>query len=193
MHSDRRSVVSRFVTGRYEDTSHYGIGSDFRTKNAMAADGTEQRLQVWEHTTPRRFGALPRALFRGTDAILSVYDVTDAKSFAEATRYAQLACNGCSAAVLDAGGAEGCPPVFLVGNTVRAQCLRCVDGSAGATLCDTRGWRYVECSSRSGAGVTELFDEIASAIVAWRGVPDPPPVAAPLLASATTKRWCVVS
>jgi Ras-related protein Rab-7A len=67
-------------TGQYKAT----IGADFLSKQVVVTDSFGQRhlvtLQIWDTAGQERFQSLGVAFYRGADACLLVYDVTDPHS-----------------------------------------------------------------------------------------------------------------
>jgi len=85
----KTSIMNRFhsdkFTGQYKAT----IGADFLSKQVEVADPTSPmvdsmktcNLQIWDTAGQERFQSLGTSFYRGADACLLVYDVTDSKSF----------------------------------------------------------------------------------------------------------------
>ena len=56
------------------------IGADFLTKE-IEVDGQIVNMQIWDTAGQERYQSLGSAFYRGADACVLVYDVTDARSF----------------------------------------------------------------------------------------------------------------
>jgi Ras-related protein Rab-7A len=68
---------SKKFSGQYKAT----IGADFlSTDIALEGDDRVATLQIWDTAGQERFQSLGVAFYRGADACLLVYDVTDPKS-----------------------------------------------------------------------------------------------------------------
>ena len=58
------------------------VGMDFMSKDVVV-DGITVTLQIWDTAGQERFQSIGNTFFRGADACLLVYDVTNAESFAK--------------------------------------------------------------------------------------------------------------
>ena len=68
--------VSKRFTSQYKAT----IGADFLTKEIMVDDKLVT-LQIWDTAGQERFQSLGVAFYRGADACMLTYDITNPKSF----------------------------------------------------------------------------------------------------------------
>lgn len=68
--------VNRKFTNQYKAT----IGADFLTKEVMLEEKLVT-MQIWDTAGQERFQSLGVAFYRGADACVLAYDVTDSKSF----------------------------------------------------------------------------------------------------------------
>ena len=113
------------------------------------------KLQLWDTAGQERFRTIVSSYYRGTNGVMVVYDVTNAKSFEavgiwyqEVTRYARANV-----------------PVLLVGNKADAgDSNRQVSTSQGEDLAARLGMTFVETSAKTARGVQEAFHSIASQI-----------------------------
>lgn len=76
----KTSLMQRYVNSRYTTQYKATIGADFLTKNVMVGDRLVT-LQIWDTAGQERFQSLGVAFYRGSDACVLVYDVTNPKSF----------------------------------------------------------------------------------------------------------------
>ncbi|KAB8339281.1 hypothetical protein FH972_022214 [Carpinus fangiana] len=66
------------------------VGASFQTKRLISppdAPDTTLRLQIWDTAGQERFRSISRLYYRGADAALLCYDVTDDRSFADMGRW----------------------------------------------------------------------------------------------------------
>jgi Ras-related protein Rab-7A len=68
--------VNKKFTNQYKAT----IGADFLTKEVMLEDKLVT-MQIWDTAGQERFQSLGVAFYRGADACVLVYDITNQKSF----------------------------------------------------------------------------------------------------------------
>jgi len=76
----KTSLMNRYVIDKFSQQYKATIGADFLTKE-IEVDGRLVTMQIWDTAGQERFQSLGVAFYRGADACVLVYDVTDAKSF----------------------------------------------------------------------------------------------------------------
>ncbi|KAI1766215.1 ras-domain-containing protein [Hypoxylon sp. FL1150] len=81
----KTSLVTRYCKGAFvpaETTST--VGASFMTKRVTDGDtDTVVRLQIWDTAGQERFRSISRLYYRGANACILCYSITDAQSFAE--------------------------------------------------------------------------------------------------------------
>eukprot|EP00568_Trieres_chinensis_P004435 CAMPEP_0183304198 /NCGR_PEP_ID=MMETSP0160_2-20130417/9366_1 /TAXON_ID=2839 ORGANISM="Odontella Sinensis, Strain Grunow 1884" /NCGR_SAMPLE_ID=MMETSP0160_2 /ASSEMBLY_ACC=CAM_ASM_000250 /LENGTH=242 /DNA_ID=CAMNT_0025467207 /DNA_START=144 /DNA_END=872 /DNA_ORIENTATION=- len=82
----KTSLMNRYHSGRFTGQYKATIGADFLSKDVTVTDPTTgvpktATLQIWDTAGQERFQSLGVAFYRGADACLLVYDVTDPRSF----------------------------------------------------------------------------------------------------------------
>ncbi|KAG4088876.1 hypothetical protein H8356DRAFT_1280615 [Neocallimastix lanati (nom. inval.)] len=75
--SIRVQYIHRRFTSNYKAT----IGADFITKDVQLEDGKKVSMQIWDTAGQERFQSLGIAYYRGADACIIVFDVTNPDSF----------------------------------------------------------------------------------------------------------------
>lgn len=78
----KTSLMERYVASRFSAQYKITVGADFSTKD-VTVDGELITLQIWDTAGQERFQSLGVAFYRGADACVLVYDVTDAASFSK--------------------------------------------------------------------------------------------------------------
>ncbi len=76
--------VNRTFTGKYKVT----IGADFLTKD-IDVDSNKIKLQIWDTAGQEKYKSISVAYYRGAEACLLVYDITDKNSFKGLDRWAE--------------------------------------------------------------------------------------------------------
>jgi len=81
----KTSLMNRYSTGKFTGQYKATIGADFLSKdNVVVTDHFGQRylvtLQIWDTAGQERFQSLGVGFYRGADACLLVYDITDPHS-----------------------------------------------------------------------------------------------------------------
>ena len=76
--------MNRYSSGKFTGQYKATIGADFLSKDAFVSDQFGVRrpvtLQIWDTAGQERFQSLGNSFYRGSDACLLVYDITDPHS-----------------------------------------------------------------------------------------------------------------
>ena len=78
----KTSLMERFVAAKFNSQYKATIGADFSTKDVVVGDEVVT-LQIWDTAGQERYQSLGTAFYRGADACVLVYDVSEAASFAK--------------------------------------------------------------------------------------------------------------
>ncbi|KAJ0421107.1 P-loop containing nucleoside triphosphate hydrolase protein [Aspergillus carlsbadensis] len=83
----KTSLVQRYVKNAFnESTTTSTVGASFVTKRVLdSTSDTLVRLQIWDTAGQERFRSISRLYYRGANACLLCYDITDEHSFQEMT------------------------------------------------------------------------------------------------------------
>jgi len=76
----KTSLMNRYHSKKFSGQYKATIGADFLSTDIQLDGGRVATLQIWDTAGQERFQSLGVAFYRGADACLLVYDVTDAKS-----------------------------------------------------------------------------------------------------------------
>jgi len=76
----KTSILNQYVNHRFDARYKATIGADFLTKE-LEIDGNLLTLQIWDTAGQERFQSLGSAFYRGADACILVFDLTNPQSF----------------------------------------------------------------------------------------------------------------
>jgi Ras-related protein Rab-7A len=76
----KTSLMNQYVNQKFSNQYKATIGADFLTKEIMLDDKLVT-MQIWDTAGQERFQSLGVAFYRGADACVLVYDITNPKSF----------------------------------------------------------------------------------------------------------------
>ncbi|KAI2465484.1 ras-domain-containing protein [Annulohypoxylon bovei var. microspora] len=81
----KTSLVTRYCKGAFNPAQTTStVGASFMTKRVTDGDtDTVVRLQIWDTAGQERFRSISRLYYRGANACILCYSITDAQSFAE--------------------------------------------------------------------------------------------------------------
>ncbi|KAI1074959.1 rab type ras GTPase [Whalleya microplaca] len=81
----KTSLVTRYCKGAFNPSQTTStVGASFMTKRVVDSDtDTVVRLQIWDTAGQERFRSISRLYYRGANACILCYSITDAQSFVE--------------------------------------------------------------------------------------------------------------
>jgi len=85
----KTSILNQYVSGKFSEEYKATIGADFLTKE-LTLDDKLVTLQIWDTAGQERFQSLGSAFYRGSDACVLVYDITNEQSFKKLTNGVQI-------------------------------------------------------------------------------------------------------
>ncbi|EAX92687.1 small GTP-binding protein, putative [Trichomonas vaginalis G3] len=145
-------LLNQYVSREFSSDYKVTIGSDFTSKQ-VEIDGKFVTLQIWDTAGQERFQSLGSTFFRGTDCLILVYDVTNAKSFENINKWKndfvrQLELKQ-----------DSNFPFLLLGNKCDIQ-NKVVQASAAREYAQMNGMIFHEVSAKTAEGVQTAFEEI---------------------------------
>ncbi|KAG5507626.1 hypothetical protein JKF63_06575 [Porcisia hertigi] len=169
----KTSLMHQYVNHMFDNRYKATIGADFLSKD-IEVNGRVVTLQIWDTAGQERFQSLGSAFYRGADACILVFDVTQQDSFAHVGSWLEEFS-------IQAGRRDS----VLVGNktdledrrqvsnkTVQAWCAKQnaeaanANNSAGAGDGSTPEMKYFEASAKENAGVEDAFIAVAQLALA---------------------------
>ena len=76
----KTALMNQYTHSRFTKKYKATIGADFMSKDFNIED-KEITLQIWDTAGQERFDSLGVAFYRGADAVMLVYDITNKDSF----------------------------------------------------------------------------------------------------------------
>ena len=119
-------------------------------------DNTVVTLQIWDTAGQEKFQSLGYAFYRGADCCALVYDITNAKSFENLSKWKD--------GFIENAGPDDPKtfPFVLLGNKIDKEPDRKVDTKKAQQWCKENGdILYYETSAIEGISVNEAFIEMA--------------------------------
>lgn len=139
------------------------IGIDFMSKTMYLPDRTI-RLQLWDTAGQERFRALVPSYIRDSNVAVVVYDITDRKSFEEASKWMEDV----------QAERQGQALIVLVGNKCDLSAQRVVTQQEGEDKAASMGAPFMETSAKAGYNVKPLFKKIATELAGKYAAPSTP-------------------
>ncbi|KAI9721042.1 MAG: hypothetical protein M1812_002523 [Candelaria pacifica] len=190
----KTSLVHRYVHNTFTPpTTPSTIGASFLTKRVFdSTSDTVVRLQIWDTAGQERFRSISRLYYRGANAAVLCYDITDEDSFEEMGRWMMelkkylgdevvVHVVGTKSDIVDCGERERRVPFercisYVAEHFNPAMATSPVVGSVGTSSKRSSGiwgqdvgWDCChEISAREGEGVEEVFRVITRKLVEQR-------------------------
>ncbi|KAK7474986.1 hypothetical protein BaRGS_00033797 [Batillaria attramentaria] len=143
---------SKFNTG-YQPT----VGVDYGFK-IQSVRGSEMRVHMWDLSGSPEYLDVRNELYNATDAVLVVFDVTNATSFESLDSW-----------IREVGRyATGNPDIVIVGNKVDLKQKRAVPTAEAKKFAQQHNYQYFETSAANGEGVDEMFQKTLQTVAEKR-------------------------
>eukprot|EP00658_Telonema_sp_P-2_P029299 TRINITY_DN222_c0_g1_i6.p2 TRINITY_DN222_c0_g1~~TRINITY_DN222_c0_g1_i6.p2 ORF type:complete len:215 (-),score=81.96 TRINITY_DN222_c0_g1_i6:471-1115(-) len=175
----KTSLMNQYVNRKFNTQYKATIGADFLTKE-VTLDERVVTMQIWDTAGQERFQSLGVAFYRGADACVLVFDMTNKKSFDALDTWRDEFLVQASP-----GDAESFPFIVL-GNKVDLKDQRQVSTKEGKAYCTERNMTneaqplYWETSAKNRDLVDTAFTQAANlALLAKPN--DDAPIAAPVV------------
>jgi Ras-related protein Rab-7A len=142
--------VNKAFTGNYKVT----IGADFLTRD-LEIDGQKIKLQIWDTAGQEKYRSLGIAYYRGADACMLVFDLSDKTSFKDLDKW-----NEAFLAQLTEEKVRGFPTILLGNKADKPN--RIVTQEQAKKWCDDHSSiPFYETSAKMNQGLEEAFENIA--------------------------------
>jgi small GTP-binding protein len=147
----KTALVSNFTErGPFAEESRSTIGVDFHSCSVAVGEDTV-RLQIWDTAGQERFRALQAQYYRGSDAVMLVYDMTNPASLVALNGWAEEVRVAC----------KDTPMVSIAGNKSDLVSTRKVSAAEAAEHGRVIGAAHVfEVSAKDSANVKQSFETL---------------------------------
>lgn len=154
----KTAIVTRFSHGFFRTDYKTTIGSQFAVKNieipSIHGNQLTVKLQIWDVAGQSRFQILRPMYYRGSSGGLLVYDVSRRRTFIVLEEWLEELRKAIGKDI----------PLVLVANKTDLP-DRVVAPSEGREFADSHGMPYVESSAKTGEGILDVFEQLATTLV----------------------------
>ena len=161
--SGKSSILLRFADDDFAESYMATVAVDFRHRT-LQIGGKSCKLQIWDSAGQERYRTITSAYYRGADAIILVYDVTNTDSMRhisdwliEVQRYA---------------APDAC--MLLIGNKCDLETKRAVTRDKAEEFAKSLGISVIETSAKDGSNVDQAVIQLTEELMAKKGTSDPP-------------------
>lgn len=150
----KSSLALKFAKGSFNPNQQSTIGAAFLTR--MVATPTHSvHLDLWDTAGQERYNSLAPMYYRGSDAIVLVYDITSLESFRRIKEWSNEVSRNLGASEVTK---------VLVGNKSDLEREREVGRQEAEQYAESEGMMYIEASAKTSHHVDLIFKSIASAV-----------------------------
>jgi len=146
----KSSLVLRFVKGQFHEYQESTIGAAFLTQT-VCFDDTTVKFEIWDTAGQERYHSLAPMYYRGSQAAIVVYDITNTDTFTRAKNWVKELHRQASANIV----------IALAGNKADLGNKRMVEYDEAQAYSEENGLLFMETSAKTAMNVNELFLAIA--------------------------------
>jgi Ras-related protein Rab-5C len=146
----KSSLVLRFTRDKFNEYQASTVGASFITKDILVDPNTLIKFEIWDTAGQERYDSLVSIYYRSAAAVMVVYDMTDAYSFARAKMW-----------IKELRMQWDIDVIMLVCNKIDLVNKREVSMEDAARFASDYGALFMETSAKNNYNVTEAFKLIA--------------------------------
>lgn len=146
----KSSLVLPFVTGQFHEYQESTIGAAFLTQS-VCLDDTTVKFEIWDTAGQERYHSLAPMYYRGAQAAIVVYDITNQKTFAWAKTWVKELQRQASPSIV----------IALAGNKADLANERMVEYEEAQAYADDNSLFFMETSAKTAMNMSHLFLAIA--------------------------------
>jgi len=154
----KTTLVQRYVTGQFSQSTKMTIGVDIVTKHVQIEDWFVT-LQIWDFGGEERFRFFLPAYARGSFGGIYMYDITRYSTIMDFDEWLSVFKKGC--------GYDLKPiPLLIVGGKLDVTERRAITSEYAVKFAKSRHInKVIECSAKTGQNVESIFTEITHSIM----------------------------
>ena len=154
----KTTLTHRYLHGLFKESYHLTIGVDFFLKK-FEMDGKKISLQIWDFAGEEKFRFLLPGVINGANGTIFMFDITRYVTFENLSEWM---------AVFKSANENHNQevPALLVGSKTDLEGIRTVPSKEAKSFAqDNNLIGYIECSSKNGDNVEELFRAITKTMM----------------------------
>lgn len=153
----KTSILLKYIKDFFSNSLKKTIGSNFLIKD-LTIDGKDVRLLLWDIGGQERFQHLRQIYFKGSNASLGVFDVTNKQTLIKIPGWVSSIKKSVKKGI----------PMVLVGNKIDLD--RKVEREEAEKLAAKLDCEYMETSAKTGENIDKVFVKLAKSCLESVGV-----------------------
>ena len=153
--SGKGSFIHQYTENNWDDSFNSIRVMDFKVKTLQIQGGEKAKLQIWDTGGQEKFKNIMNAYYRGANAIILMYSITEKNSFDNLPSWLED--------INKHYIKNKKSPIFLVGNHMKEE-ERLVTKEEGKAFADKFGLMFSECNSKTGENVNSIFNKLVKII-----------------------------
>ena len=149
----KTSLTLKFVNGIFRTDEISTINANCLSKRIDTENGSVL-LNIWDTAGQERFRALAPNYYRQSKGALIVYDITDKKSFDKVVSWIKELHDQADKNIV----------MLVAGNKCDMEKERQINKAEALEFCRKNNIRHFDTSAKTGAGVEDIFKEMATQI-----------------------------
>jgi len=146
----KSSLVLRFVKGQFHEYQESTIGAAFLTQT-VCLDDTTVKFEIWDTAGQERYHSLAPMYYRGAQAAIVVYDITNQDTFTRAKTWVKELQRQANPNIV----------IALAGNKQDLANKRMVEYEEAQNYADENCLLFMETSAKTAMNVNDIFLAIA--------------------------------
>lgn len=146
----KSSLVLRFVKGQFHEFQESTIGAAFLTQTVQI-DETTVKFEIWDTAGQERYHSLAPMYYRGAQAAIVVYDISNKETFHKAQTWIKELQRQANPNIV----------IALAGNKLDLANKRAVSFEEAKAYADESSLLFMETSAKTAANVMDIFTSIA--------------------------------
>ena len=154
----KTTLVQRFVTGRFTESTLMTIGVDIATRQ-LSIEDWDVNLQIWDFGGEERFRFFLPAYARGSFGGIFMYDVTRFNTLQNFDNWIEVFKKGANYELKPI-------PILMVGGKIDLEYKRNISYNYARNFALPRNvFEVIECSSKTGQNVDLIFTQLTRKIM----------------------------
>ena len=148
----KTAIFHKFITGEFLNNYKATVVVECHSKYLKVKNNLFVKLNLWDTCGSENYRSVTKQYYRGANAIILVFDLTDQKSFNDLKN---IWLNDIK------NYADKNIQILIVGNKLDLIEERKVTESQVINFCREKDYKYIEASAKEGTNILKIFEELS--------------------------------